>query len=120
LGPIPSSRPMRPARSRPAYTHPYTSPAATIVNITAFGTVLCVGTTKVASVQPTRPEANAIVIDSTPVSRSELCATAGRYSQNRIAGPANGPSVRKLLHANATAPYRQRSDARVRVWLNAI
>ena len=44
----------------------------------------------------------------------------GRYSQNRIAGPASGPSVRKLLHANATAPKRQRSEDRDRVWLKAI
>ena len=77
------------------------------------------GSARLASVHPARPDANAIVIDSTPVSSSELCSTAGRYSQNRIAGPANGPSVRKLLHAKATAPYRQRSIARVRVCPNA-
>src|SRR5438034_10536077 len=79
----------------------------------------CAGTMKVASVQPISPEENAIAIDRTPVSRSELCSTVSRYNQKRIAGPANGPSVRKLLHANATAPYSHRSGARVRVPRNA-
>jgi hypothetical protein len=40
----------------------------------------------------------------TPPSMSAERSTAGRYSQNRMAGPASGPSVRKLLHAKATAP----------------
>ena len=82
-GSISSKRSKRTAAKRPRQTHAYTSPPATSVRTTAFASVLAAGTAIVAKVQPMSPEANAIVIDSTPVSRSALCSTEPRYSQNR-------------------------------------
>ena len=73
-----------------------------------------------ASAQPINPEVNAVEIATTPSWRSAGSSTLGRYSQNRMAGPASGPSVRKLLHAKATAPKRHRSERRDLVWLNAM
>ena len=58
----------------------------------------------VPSTHPARPERNAMEIATTPPRKSAARSITGAYSQKRIAGPASGPSVRKLLHANATAP----------------
>ena len=56
-------------------------------------------------VQPASPDENAI---GDRDRRRRAGPTVGRrparYSQNRMAGPASGPSVRKLLQAKQTAP----------------
>ncbi len=103
-GSISSKRSMRNAISRATKTAAYTNEKATIAIIAACIAVPFAETISAANVQPISPDAKAMAIESTPVSRSELCSTVVRYNQNRIAGPANGPSVRKLLHAKATDP----------------
>ena len=76
-------------------------------------------TASAASAHPASPDVNAITTETIPACSSESSVTAPRYSQRRSAGPASGPSVRKLLQQNATAPNRQRSIFVVRVWPNA-
>ena len=66
------------------------------------------GAVQVLMKQTASVAANAMMLATIALLRTAASTEYGRYSRNRIAGPAIGPRVRKLLQAKAIVPRPQR------------